>query len=1013
MKKIMSLLLAACMLLALIPAAFAAEEAGLPQIGEVLYGFTLKETRDFPMIGGEILLFEHEKTGAKFMYIANNDTNRAFDLTFFTRAIDDTGLPHVFEHATLSGSDRYPSASLFFNLIYQTYNTYLNAETGQLYTTYPTASLSEAQLLKYADFYTDSCLHPCILKDESIYREEAWRYRLPDAESDLTIEGTVYSEMLAAMNLSRTAHYNWNRAAFPGATVGNVSGGDPASIPDMTWEDLRAYHDKYYHPSNCVAYLYGQIEDYTAFLKLLDEAFAPYEKREFSFEEENYTPISAPVIQSLPYPVEASSETANGAMIYYAFICPGAKKDAKQDLLLNTLTDLMLADSSVLMQQLKKALPSGSFGTYIARDGPEDAIIFYAVNVNKEDASQFQETVDAALAVIAEEGFPQDLVDGIMSTLSLDNKLSREETELGVKLITERLAPTYAATGNLFDYLDYAEGMQQMDEWNQKGLYQETVSSWLLENETTVLVTTYPEPGLREELDAAEAERLAAIKASMTTEELQAVIKETNAEKAEDDASAYITELQAVTVSSLPEEKRKYVIRDETGSDGVRRLTAEAAVDGVGQTLLLLDATGIRQEDLHWFALYLKLLGEMDTAKHTREELPALISRYLYNFNTRLSVPHIYGTKTFHPYLHAGWIAQEEDIGTGYDLVYELLYETQFTDTETLAGLIAREKATLKQNITQSPYTAMLYRMLGAEQPLYAYYDCFNFLPYYQFLTEAERQIAEDPDGVISKLQEIRNVFHNRTNAILAFAGDPAVFETNAAASGAFFAKLDAEHAEPVEYVFERPAMSEALIVDSAVQYNAVVGDFEALGLEKYTADLDAVASLLSDVFLIPMLRETYGVYSPLHYFMEDVGTYLLTYRDPNIGETFDVYAALPELLAGLDQELGQDFLDGYILSAYSRLAMPEGELSGAISAITSVICEEPEDLAIRHMEELKALTPEGVAAYAEAYANLMKNGRIFTAGGAAAINENAAMYENILSPFAAAEETAETDQAA
>ena len=210
MKKILSLLLALAMLLSIVPAlaepAEAVTEVGLPQVGDVVYGFEAKEIRDFPLVGAQAVLFEHQRTGAKLMYIANDDTNRVFNLSFRTTAINDTGLPHVFEHATLGGSKKYPSKALFFNLSYQTYNTYMNASTYSVMTTYPIASLSEAQLLKYADYYTDSCLHPNVLEKESIFRTEAWRYRLEKAEDPLTLEGTVYSEMQGAMNLNRFAN---------------------------------------------------------------------------------------------------------------------------------------------------------------------------------------------------------------------------------------------------------------------------------------------------------------------------------------------------------------------------------------------------------------------------------------------------------------------------------------------------------------------------------------------------------------------------------------------------------------------------------------------------------------------------------------------------------------------------------------------------------------------------------------------------------------------------------------
>ena len=683
MKKILSILLVLAMLVTGVAAAMPEQEDGLPAVGDTVEGFVLCEEREFPLVGGTAYVFEHEQTGARFVYIANRDTNRVFDLTFFTRAIDNTGLPHVFEHATLNGSEKYPSSALFFDLSFQTYNTFMNAMTYPLMTTYPVASLSEEQLLRYADFYTDSCLHPSILEDESIFREEAWRYRMASLEDELSLEGTVYSEMLGAMDLDSVALYNMLRAAFPGSTIGNVSGGDPASIPDMTWEALRSYHDTYYHPSNCVAFLYGDIEDYTAFLKLLDEAFAPYDKREFSFEDPDYSPLTAPVEQSLAFPVEAGSAAENRSTVYYAFVCPGLRGDTQEELVLNTLTDLLIAEASPLIQQLKKALPYGSFGSFIEDEGPEDAILFSAENVNPEDAELFRETVDAVLAEVAEKGFAQDLVDGVMSSLSLSTKLTSESSEVGVQLIPT-IAYSYASSGELFNYFDYVDALDSLDDWNRQGVYARAVENWLLGSETTALITTYPEPGLREQLDAAEAERLAAVKASMSEEELQAIVDATNAEKEEKDASAYVAQLQAVTVESLPEEQREYAVKDETGEDGIRRLSAEAGVDGIGQTLLLLDAAGIPQEDLHWFALYTALIGELDTSAHSVEELAALMTRYLYSGSIRLSVMDRYGSDEYHPYLRAGWIAADEDLAAGYDLLYELLYDTRFTDTETL-----------------------------------------------------------------------------------------------------------------------------------------------------------------------------------------------------------------------------------------------------------------------------------------------------------------------------------------
>ena len=981
------------------PAEANKSEVPFPAVGDSVAGFTVTDVREFPLIAAQVALFEHDKTGARLMYIANADTNRVFDLTFFTRAVDNSGLPHVFEHSTLDGSAKYPSKALFFNLIYQTYNTYMNAYTQSLLTSYPVASLSEAQLLKYADYYTDSCLHPLIMEDESIFREEAWRYRLDDADGPLTVEGTVYSEMQGALDLNNASNNNMLRATFPGALIGNEYGGEPDSIVTMTWDALKDYHNEYYHPSNCLAFLYGDFEDYTAFLQLLDEAFAPYEKREFSFDDPDYEPLTESVEVSTPFPVEAGSNTENASVIYYNFVCPGLKDDLQEEMVLNTLTDMLLPDSSPLMQNLKKALPSGRFGTYIETQGPEDAIVFYGMNLNKEDAPLFKSTVDESLAAIAKDGFSRDFVDGLMASLSLSMKLTGESSSIGADLISS-VAFSCAASGDPFNYMDYVDALNQLDEWNAQGLYVEAIEKWLLSGAVTALSVTYPEPGAREELDAKEAERLAGIKAGMSEDELNAILAGSDGEEEPDDSAALVAQLQAVTVDSLPEEVRLYDVKDETGADGIRRMTAEAGVDGVGQTVLLLDAAGLEQEQIHWFALYTALLGEMATSTHSVEELSVLTTRYLYNGEIRLSLMTGQEKGWYHPYLRCGWIAADEDLEEGYKLAEEILFDTQFDDAETLLGLIQRTKASLKSSIISNPYSVMLQRAFSSYSELYAYYCYYNYLDYYAFLEQVEQLAQEDPAAVAAKLGEIRSYFHNATNAVSIYAGSAEGVALNRGLADAFLAGLDVRPVEPASYSFEKPAAREALIVDSSVQYNGVVADFETMGLEDYSGDLDAVTSLAADLYLYPNLRDQYGAYGVYNAASEDVGMYVLSYRDPNIEESFRVYDEMPAFVSELDVD--QETLDGYILSAYSTYAQADGELSGAIAAIVNVLCGDPADLNLQYMRELKTLTPEKLKSYAGAYEKLMQDGVRFTAGGAAAVYGSEELFDAILNPFGA-----------
>ena len=194
-----------------------AQEGSL-NVGDQTTGFVVRELSRLDLVNADVTLLEHEKTGALLMLVQNEDINRTYDISFRTPVEDDSGIPHVFEHATLGGSQKYPSKALFFNLIHQTYNTYMNAMTTDLITTYPVASLSEQQLLKYVDYYTDSVFNPSIMEDESIFREEAWRYAMADKDAPLTIAGTVYTEMQGAYSIETASMLNFKKVPRQRAT---------------------------------------------------------------------------------------------------------------------------------------------------------------------------------------------------------------------------------------------------------------------------------------------------------------------------------------------------------------------------------------------------------------------------------------------------------------------------------------------------------------------------------------------------------------------------------------------------------------------------------------------------------------------------------------------------------------------------------------------------------------------------------------------------------------------------
>ena len=980
------------------PTTAGTEAASLPQPGQVVNGFEALEIRDFTAINASVVRFAHQKTGAELYYIANDDTNRAFDLTFRTESPDDTGLPHVFEHAILCGSEKYPSAQLFHNLEYQTYNTYMNAYTYNRYTTYPVASMSEAQLLKLADFYVDSCFHPMVMEDESIFRTEAWRYRLNDPEDPLTIEGTVYTEMLGKRSVERDSYFNALGIMFPGTTVGNEHGGDPDHIPEMTWQALKDYHAKHYHPSNCVAYLYGQFEDYAAFLELLDGCFSAYEKKTFTHEESGYEPLTAPVTRSFPFSVEQGSDTGHASIIYYGFICPGLREDREQELILNTLTDLLKSDGSALQQSFRKALPYGNLHCYIELYGPDDAIVFIARNVDPEDAEVFRRIVDEALVDVAANGFTAEQVESMMTSMELSALLAREAGDPVAKVILP-IAEYDATSIEPWGYLDFEDSLSRMDEWNAQGLYAKAVSDWLIGNPSTALVTTWPEAGTREIKDAELAEKLAGIKAEMTGEEIAEIVAYSNAGYEYEDTSDMVASLQAETVASLPEEWRLYEVRDEAGEDGIRHIDAVANTDGIGTVKLLLDTSGFDREDIHWLNLYADLLTSLETQSHSLGDLARMTRRYLHEGGIS-ATSYQDGENGFHPWLELSWIALDDDLDEGYDLIRELLFETKLDDPDRILEQIESIQADYRYDLASNIEDLMRERAYARDSQRMRYNAYMHGVEYYEFLVRAHEQLQDDPGAVAAKLQRIQDALNNRTNAVVLFAGDESSIALNRSLSDGFLASLDAAGIEQRKYDLPAPEKDEALIFDSSVQYNALTVSYSALGREDYEGWMTVGAHIVTDFCLKPVLRDQYGVYDPYcaNFNTSDGGIYIFSYQDPNIAETFEFIDSLPERLNA--EEIDQETLDGYILMSYSLFAVPKGALSGAMDAAEATLMGKPQDETLTWLRQIKQCTPEKLAEWTEMLRTLIEKGAVRTAGGAAAIRAEADRYDRILNPF-------------
>ncbi len=996
LKKWMGLLLAVAMMMgAVLPTAVLAEAQtltapALPNVGDTLHGFTVTELGTERIIDTPTVRLTHDKTGAEVLYIAADDPNCSFDITFRTPALDDKGLPHVFEHITISGSEKYPAQNLFFPLTTQTYNTFANAITMPNATTYPVSSLSEAQLLRLADYYLDGVFHPLIYQDERYTQREAWRYSLKDKDAPLEITGTVYNEMRGNQLIQNAASYDLKETLYPGSILSNNSGGDPDTIPEIVWEDLTAFHQAYYHPSNSLTVLYGNM-DVGPFLALLDDYFGAYDRREFDIDDGKVPPVAEFTQKTFDFPVEAGSEAENASIVQYGYVAEGVTQaDAFG---LSVLTDLLTHESSPLTEAVRKALPKATLSAGVDITVPDPYIVFMLEGVDAADMEAFKAIVDEQLPTIAEEGIDADVIDAVMASIEFSNLLIPEISNLGVNL-SMTLARMWAGKDSLTYLSDQLDALDMMKREAANGYFENLMKTYLLENPSKALIATSPVPGLAEEKTAAQAADLAEIKAAMTDEEIEKMIEDGKALDAWSQAEApkeLVESLTAVTADTLPEEIKLYDIT-ETERDGYRTMTAQAAIGDIGRTAVYLDTSAIPQDMLHYYNLYTSLIGMVDTEHYGRQELQTLITRYLNGFSAQASALH-YADDSYRPVLSLSWMTLNDDYEKALGIVRDMAFTSRTDDLLMLETVIGQQKLAMRNQLNSYAYAMQYTRAMATAYEDAAYSDYLSGLSYKAFLDEAEKMLKEDPDALVAKLNEARALIANRQNADVIFAGNEAGLAGFDASIGTLFDGTPAKPVEKAALSLPTPAKREALVTDSTVQYNLIYAPPETLGVE-YSGKLEPISQLIFDAYLTPQIRHGIGAYGILN-LMDKRGFAFISYRDPVVAETFAVYEGLAAFAE--TAPVTQDDLDRYIVSTYSAYAMPQGDLTGAIGAIQNRLLGWPDDEKLIRMREIKSATIEDLRALAPVFEKLAAEGVRSTSGGAAVIEKNAALFDEII----------------
>lgn len=968
-KRIIMLLTAVCMIVTTVvgsPMMVSAESTGAaPQIGNEIYGFSVTDTVYDETTKSTKIMFEHVQTGARLLVINNSDVNRGFSIKFNTPP-DSRGVNHILEHSVLGGSKKYPSKNSIFDVVNTTYVSYANAFTYPNMTMFPIASQSEKQLLKSADIYLDAVFNPLLLSDQKIFEREGWRYELADESSALSYNGIVYNEMRGVLgNIVSAAAANANKTIFADTDQGNYSGGYPSEIVNLTYDDLIETYNKYYHPSNSLIVLYGDL-DYEKFLYMIDNDYlSSYTKKSNNIERNPQKPFDKLVEKSYVFPVAEASDTNNKAVIDLVFAVDDYKNLGMENYMSISLAlSLINLDNSSLSRALMESQIAESYFIQMDDSTYQPTIHFVASNADPSKSKEFYKLVMEELDKVVKNGLNTDLVKS-----SLRSREFEEAIGSGNAINEMALASIF---DNLIDnpmenYLSYIKVIaEKLDE----NVLEETIKKQFLDNKLVALTVTKPEAGLLEKNQYAIANKLYEMQSEMTSEEIEAIINKTaefNVWNSQMTSDEVLKTLRAVELKDISIEMKDRKI-DETTVDGVELWSTNADVDDISVIQMNFDMSHLTKEELMYLKFYNDMISTgMNTKNRTEMEVLNDVTYMLNGMSASVSaMPDDKEDNSAHPVFSLRYYGFEDEYDESFDLVYDILMQSDVEDVSTYGKrAITNIKANYEMQFSE-PFSIMQYRGLAYSSARFRLINYLEGLDYYNFVLSLEKDIAAEPINIYRKLHLVRSkaFIYNKDNLKVLFAGDSDALDKFKDAMPSFTNKFS-EAGFPVEnYTLPIPAKREAILIDSSAQYVCVNASLSENELPISNKG-QVISTILNNLMLTPEIRLKGGAYGVGASFMDD--NYIVyTYRDSNFVNSLNVIGATDEFLLAIEPYMTDETLESYILSLFGTVNQSNGEINDAINVIQEKYYGVTSQDKIDMLEEMRSTMVSDIRIYAD-----------------------------------------------
>ena len=922
---------------------------------------TLKGIEELNSAGA---VLRHRKTGAKIFLLSNDDNNKVFCIGFRTPPKDSTGLPHILEHSVLCGSDKFPVKDPFVELVKGSLNTFLNAMTYPDKTVYPVASCNEKDFQNLMDVYMDAVLHPNIYKEEKIFRQEGWHYELENEDAPLTINGVVYNEMKGVYSSPESVLDRYiQKLLYPDNCYTQESGGDPEVIPELTYEQFLDFHRTYYHPSNSYIYLYGDM-DMAEKLTWLDEAYlCHYEARPVDSAIPMQPPFEEPVEEEIFYSI-TEEEPEDHATYLSVNTVVGTDLDPRLYLGFQILEYALV---NVPGAPLKKALMDAGIGEDIL-GGYENSILqpYFSVvakGAEKEQKGEFLTVVKGTLRKLADQGLDKKSLRSGINYFEFRSREADYGTAPKGLMYGLQSLDSWLYDGDPMMHLAYGETFEFLKKAVDEGYFESLIRDYLLDNPSEAVITVSPKKGLTAEKEAALAKKLADYKESLSDGEIRRLVEETKALKAYQDEPSPREELEKIPLlkrSDIAPEAEK-LIWEETETDGIKVIRHEMFTSGIGYLRLLFGTDRIPTEDLPYVGLLKSVLGYVDTEHYTYSDLASEI--YLNSGGINFSVtsyPNLEQPENFTGVFAADVKVLYEKLDFGFGILKEILTGSLLDDEKRLGEILGETRSRARMKLENAGHSAAVSRATSYFSPTAAFNELTGGIGYYHFLERTAKEFPEKKGEIIAKLKEVCGKLFTRDNLLVSYTAGADGFAALEGEVKALAASLPAG-GDRYPFTWTKGCRNEGFKSASQVNYVARCGNFRDQGYA-YTGALRILKVMLSYDYLWLNIRVKGGAYGCMSGFGRSGEGYLVSYRDPNLRETNQVYEGVVDYLRRFEAD--ERDMTKFVIGTISDLDTPltpsirgSRGLSAYLSGVTQEMLQKERDQVLSAtVEDIRAL---------------------------------------------------------